>query len=307
MSLSNRFVDVSTADSFVRVDSNHKHNIYVGKNIKMQKTIVVIGEAESFLVKSTNSIDVNLNQRSDGNYALSFTLLDSYYESIFLKFCEDIISSTASVPPINVIGYTAKRWLVWLQLFKKASGSILSEEKIRGLVGELLFIKKYLVPKHGIEEALKFWVGPEGNPKDFITEDSWFEIKTTTPSKKTVMISSLEQLTSDNDGNLVVIRIQSTSSKDIRGFNLNDLVTEIIAIAEHDLVFEDLYRKLQDVGYSYSEEYLNYCFKYESTSMYIVNDQFPRIDRNLVDESIVNASYELLLSGLEKVKVEIWK
>ena len=62
----------------------------------------------------------------------------------------------------------------WQRLLKNLS--LIFYLKVRTL-GELIFLKNWVIPKYGVNDAVKFWLGPEGSPQDFSMNDLAVEVK----------------------------------------------------------------------------------------------------------------------------------
>lgn len=93
-------------------------------------------------------------------------------------------------------------------MFVPSKNTLLTEPEILGLIGEILFLRGELAAHIGLSGALKSWSGQELTHKDFPCEDSWFEVKTIYLGTQTVKIPSLEKLTSDIDGELIVYTLE---------------------------------------------------------------------------------------------------
>src|SRR5258708_17450041 len=115
---------------------------------------------------------------------------------LFFSLCNDLVEATDhindSAEAVQKIMIRLNRWHEFL---KKRHPGLLSEEKILGLIGELLFIKNHLIPVFGPGQSIKFWQGPEGLPQDFNVNESAIEVKCQSASRSdTVRISSADQL-----------------------------------------------------------------------------------------------------------------
>lgn len=179
----------------------------------------------------------------------------------------------------------------------------MTEAEIMGLIGELLFLKDYMIPERGIDVALESWMGPEKTHKDFSDQQDWFEVKTINFGKESVRISSIEQLDSEIDGTLVVFELEKMSPS-FEGIRLNQLVNSIIALLVNTLQRETFMEKLQLFGFDFSNENDNLVFALRNQYMYKVdNENFPRLHRALLPVAISRAQYDLLLTEIEPFKL----
>ena len=134
-----------------------------------------------------------------------FSLEDKEVSGLFYKFCEDLIEQTKSINDIS-LGYITivNRYFQWKKMFVSSKKHLLDETNIKGLIGEILFLKGNLADRIGLSCALKSWTGQELTHKDFSYGDNWFESKAISKNANSIKISSLEQLDSDKEGELVV-------------------------------------------------------------------------------------------------------
>ena len=194
------------------------------------------------------------------------------------------------------------RYYSWRQLFRPDKAR-LTEAEIMGLIGELLFLRDYMIIERGIDGALESWMGPEKTHKDFSDQQDWFEVKTISFGKETVRISSIEQLDSDIDGKLVVYELEKMSPS-FEGIRLNQLVNSIIALLVNVHQRETFMAKLQLFGFDFSNENDNFVFALRNQYLYKVdNKHFPRLSKALLPGAITQAQYDLLLSEIEPFKI----
>lgn len=302
MNIQEKFDKGAENRTYIRIDSEYKVNVFLGYNDDGQMSMVITEPGKETLVKSSKLIDVKLKRREDGKMALSFELLDGSYKSMFLIFCNDMIRVCELAGSNMAISNALTRWKYWKEMFGKKKSHILDKNEIKGLIGELLELKNHIWKEWDETKAISSWMGPLEGHKDFEIDDTWYEVKSVSENALQVKISSLEQLDSDIDGNLVVIKLEDTSTTNVNSINLNSLVRKIdgeINDPDNRALFWD---RLDNMGYAYDDEYDNYCFLYKGTQYYSVTSEFPRLTRSEVDSSIGNASYTILLNGIIRFK-----
>jgi len=232
-----------------------------------------------------NGIDIRLvtpEQHHSGNYMLLLILKDKNDWQIFSSLCNDIIASTREYEKNNqatrIILRRLKRWQEFLQ---KSRSELLSENEIKGLIGELLFIVKHLAPAFGIGQAIDYWQGPEDTPQDFNIENCAVEIKcqlgTTAPN---VHISSAEQLcTQLSEMFLYVVTLGKADAEVEKVVSLPILISHI----RHGLetaapsALERFNNLIYQTGYMDLEEYSEYNYLLSAEQMFSVIPGFPRI------------------------------
>ena len=204
---------------------------------------------------TTKNITIVQGNSSENNYWTCFDLKNDSLLSVFCTFGEDLISCVLEEKDEYVaLSRLRARFNTWLALFRKTR-TPLSPEKAKGLYGELYFIKKYLIDKYSIEEAVKCWSGPEKYSKDFAINDTWYEVKTINVGSSVAKISSIQQLSSDVTGKLIVIRVEEMAdSFDEEDSTINKLCQSIISSIS-DSEIKDLFLiKLSEIGYDFCDE-----------------------------------------------------
>lgn len=305
MDLKAKFEKGKANRTFQRIDSTYTVNIFVGFDADGRMAVVITEYSVFKQIRSTKLIEVTLKIRDDGKMALSFTLLDTSYEALFLIFCNDIIAVCERAGSDRAIACAITRWKYWKEMFGKRKQTVLDKQEVKGLVGELLFLKEYILTKWGEEKAVQAWMGPLLGHKDFEINDTWFEVKSVNENALQVKISSFEQLESEEKGHLVVVRLEDTSAVVENAINVNKLVVEIISLIS-DVEYLSIFQtKLDNIGYAFDEEYNAWNFLYKGRQSYYVDDKFPRIRKKDVDNAIGNAQYTIMLDGIERFKEDL--
>ena len=287
-------------NTYRRIDNEHHLNIFIGYSENGLQSMVITVDGKCKSIESSKAIEVKLFKKSNNETNLSFNLLDEEKESIFYKFCEDIIESSRDVSTENAMRYIINRWNSWRYVFKKPINNLLSENQIVGLLGELLYLKNYMIPKFGYDKSIKSWQGPYMSHKDFEFDRTWHEIKTIRSGSLTVKISSIEQLDSDVEGFLDIIVLDKTNEKVNNSISLNKYISKIkneIPTFELNNLFIE---KLGQAGYFPDEEYDNYNYRFIKNRTYVVDERFPRLLYNNLKNGIVKVSYDILLNEIEK-------
>lgn len=283
---------------YTRIDAEYKVDIYLGYNQDGQMSMVVIEPGKQVLVKSSKLIDVKMEKRDDGKCALYFNLIDGTYKSMFIIFCKDMINVCEKAGNDMAISYAITRWKYWKEMFGKKQQTILDKMEIKGLIGELLVLREHFIKEYGEADAVASWMGPLLGHKDFEINDTWYEVKAVAENAVQVKISSLEQLDSDIDGHLIIVRLEDTSTVAAGGISLNRMVSNVADKINDPETLSLFMNRLDNMGYSYDEEYENVCFMFKGFEYYRVEEGFPRLIRSKVDSVIGNASYTILLNGV---------
>lgn len=303
------------SDTFQRAKKLNDNFIpqVVSKNVSLfigvldgEFAVIIKGEYEDLLIKNTNLIDV-LRVTLEKGEGLAFVLKDSNLLDIFISFVADLENiinenENASIREIY------NRYLYWQNMFK-VENNIQSEALIKGLINELNILNKLLIPKYGVNEALLGWTGSEKMHKDFYYHDYWYEVKAVNIGKETVEISSLEQLDSKSNGQLLVSYFERTSSENNHGINLYDLFKDMSKHFEYDNQLAEIYAKISKLGIDLrtftdeKNEINQYRYIIHGIDSFLVNDDFPRLNKDILFDSISKIKYQLILSKIEDYKI----
>ncbi len=159
-------------------------------------------------------------------------------------------------------------------------------------------MKDKFIPEYGVMDAIASWMGPLLGHKDFEIADTWYEVKAVNENAMQVSISSIEQLEAEEDGHLVISRLEECSTVNKNAIFLNELVISIIEKIDNQDALMSFRGKLENVGYYSVPAYDEYAFWYKGMQMYRITENFPRIRRNDLPLAIGNAKYTILLDGI---------
>lgn len=194
----------------------------------------------------------------------------------------------------------------WRRFWGAVPREGLRDEEIRGLFGELWFLRVWLLPNG--PSAVEHWLGPLGARNDFQWPGVAVEVKATTSVRGHVhRINGIDQLDPPDEGVLLVfsLRIREEPSSS------NSLVTLVAGIAE---VLSDqperldlFERRLAEAGYSaaHDDRYRDARFRVIDERLYRVTEEFPRLTvgsfRSGVPVGIERIEYETNLEGFPRL------
>lgn len=246
---------------------------------------------------TTKNIEIVQGQSGENNYWTCFDLKNDSLLPVFCTFGEDLISCVVGENDEYVaLTKLRVRFNTWQALFRKTR-TPLSPEKAKGLYGELYFIDTYLIDRFGDTKTISSWSGPEMYNKDFSIDETWFELKTINAAATVAKISSIQQLSSDVEGHLVVVRVEEmANSYNAEKATINKLCQSIISKI-NDSETKDLFlEKLSDIGYDFCDDLGNKNYHVHKVKAYRVCADFPVLrEKDIKFEAINNVSYELVL------------
>ena len=290
-----------------KLDVQSVLGIYYGLNGDGNLRLSFMSQCEPYVLSSTKLLHVTQGQESDGVFWTCFDLMQPTAKNVFYTFCSDLVEAVSNFSRApEALRVLRNRFNTWKSLFKKDAGNV-SEDIVKGLFGELYFLKNFMIPKYGIKNAVLAWGGPDNTHKDFSIGNEWYEIKTIADSSLTVKISSLEQLSSSCPGKLEIIKVESMSQQYNDGeCCVLQLIENILSKVEDDETRTLFMERVCSFGFTIADECL--CLsKYRVVSMtgYNVDEGFPRVTVDVVPyKEIGKLSYELIINMIEKYKEE---
>ena len=291
-----------------RVEGKYPLKVYYGINSEGMYRLAFLSSIEPPRIESTKLLKMVQGRESSSVYWTCFDLVTDNAKKVFYSFCSDLIGCIKDVNNEREALLKLKdRFHIWRNMFRK-SGSNLTDEKTKGLFGELYFLHSYLIPKYGYDKSINSWSGPENTSKDFSTDSNWFEVKTISSTQYSVKISSISQLSSALEGHLVVYKIEKMSEEFNNGMSsIEQLISAIFEQIESEEVRERFISKLEDYGYSTEDEATKLKFEVKQAYNYYVNDKFPRLlETDIKYQEISKLTYELFLNTLEKFKGDLF-
>ena len=299
-----RYREIHQNNGFLLADISHVLNWNIGLDDDGNKALKLRGAFNLQTISGTKFM--NVRQYSNGEQqTILFSLLDNELDDQFFYFVDDLIESTRNCQTDSQ-GYncTIENYLRWKKMFQNKPKELLSETQIMGLIAEVLFLKRVLIPKYGTTIAVHSWSGQKLTHKDFSLDDTWYEIKAVSMSKNEVHISSLEQLNSNKPGELVIFKLEKMSSE-YDGIKLNNLILDTADSILETTVREDFLGEVSRQGFALNERYDDYVYRVSDPNHYTVNDDFPKLIPDGTCTEITKAEYWLSIPQLEKYRVSI--
>lgn len=298
-----KFSEFCNPGLFSRVDPNHILDLFIGLDEYGHKSIKLRANFNPKTVKGTSAIDVN-QYKNEGFNTITFSLIDDEVSALFYNFCDDLIESSRNLED-KTLGYftITNRYFLWKRMFLKSKDDFLTEPEIMGLIGEVVFLSSYLFDSYGKHDAIMSWSGQELTHKDFSYKDTWYEVKTINIGNQAVKISSIEQLSSDFSGELVVYSLEKMSPA-FNGINLNKLVSDVYKSIENENDKENFFSKVTLQGFTYNEYYDDFIYEINNYIKFQVTEKFPRLEREKLPYAITKAQYELSLLEIKDFQIK---
>jgi len=296
----------------LRVDANHPLDFFWAKDhINNYLFVYVYNSSDAFKSKIPDLEGVEIKNVVINDVSrLIFTLKEKEHADIFYDLCVNLVGSTSQITSKNKAHIIIlKRLKRWQRFLKNSNSGILKEQAIKGLIGELLFLKEKLISSYGVDGGISAWIGPEGSPQDFAINDLAVEVKCQLGgSRPTIKISSADQLCPQLPKMLLyVVTLSKTTDDNNKRINLPRLISEIEKLIEIEgsesiMRFNDL---LDQAGYSYSDKYNDFNYIFSDEQGYRVIDGFPRLIPNDLCDGIERINYTIKLNECKNYKIDL--
>ena len=234
-----------------------------------------------------------------------YVLLKQTYQSeihIFQVVIEDIKQALEALEDSKEMIFCLATVLAkWRNFFLLEKDIRLSQEREQGLLGELIFLKQ-LLDICGYE-AITYWTGCNDETHDFYIKGNAVEVKTTAQkSPYKIAISSEYQLDAKDVLNNLYLQFFALRKSESDGFTLPEAVHNIEdALASDVKSLQQFEQKLQKYGYLKAcEEMYQTGYFIRESGLYIVNSDFPRIEKSELNAGISNVTYAVSIDMCQK-------
>lgn len=309
MNLEDKFRQAAASrGGYLRVTADHPVELFAGVD-EGRRSLLLISEHRPADPPLVDSMQVSVREREDGRWAMTIQLKREELAGLFSYLASDLATASLQAESNDrAASILIDRLKWWQRLLSRGRSGVLSDNALRGLVAELIFLADCVIAKKGPDIAVASWVGPFEAPKDFRFETHDVEIKSIWRDSTSVRIASVEQL-ADSGAPLrlgVVVLEQSTASRE-GAFNCAALLDRVRRLCEpSESAIAALAERLWAVGYADIQEYEDIWFTSRSFSYFDCRSDFPRIEPAAVPAAVVACKYEIALSALEPFRTTNW-
>jgi len=278
--------------AFLRVDDEHPLDLYAGIDHDGRRVLLLVTDREPLHLPPPGAVEVIVHTREDGAWAIIVQLARADLAELFGRLCQDLVETTRGATKHEGAAILLQRLQRWRRLLEPRHERVLSEQELRGLIGELWVLDTIVVPRLGPLAGVQAWLGPQGSPQDFLVDGALLEVKAVKPGSQTIPISSLEQLDAGTAPlwlGLVIVA-PSTSASD--GFTPAGLVARIhAALAPDERAGTEFALRLADAGYEEHASYATNEYRVHEVRCFRVTPDFPTLTRATVPAGVVDATY----------------
>jgi hypothetical protein len=252
-----------------------------------------------------NGLSVDLRTGSFGYQRLVLAIDRQVDRDLFEGLCQTLATAlTSASDSSTALAITFAHLKRWKTFMAGRGGQHLSNEAVRGLFAELVFLRE-MIGKMGSDAAVDAWLGSERSHQDFIFGNTAIEIKSLSGAERSeIHISSEDQLEALNDYLFLRIYRLSALAEAVGALSLNEIVTNVqleLTSADSVVLFD---QKLIAHGYAPVPEYDDPKYSVSEISTYQIAEGFPRLIRSGIPIGTANVSYSIRLEAIQTYMVD---
>ena len=296
-----------------RADPNHPLDFSYGKDFHDRYVFCLDSESDDSSARRLPQLvglELNLLPMTEDTCRLVLTLKDKEFNDLFGTLTADLMRMTEQLSrrDSGAMEMVVSRLLRWQEMLEKAHSKVLSQSKIIGLIGELLFLRDLMLPVLSANDVIHSWRGPYGDEQDFLLGGGIVEIKTQlSTSDEYLTISSENQL--DTSSGPIMICHQTLyvpSTQEAGATSLNGIVTQLVEqISKVDAAASQQFSlALIEVGYIKKEEYDRPLYLLNTRSFLEVVEGFPRLSAADIPEGVNRVRYRVSLQSCKKFELD---
>lgn len=289
----------------VEVDALHPFRRFYGLDASGRAQLVFLSDDRPPIPPISDLVAITRGRReSDQLWALSLSVADERFTEIFVRLGADLARrSEAAQDSATGLALIMTGLDEWRRLLSPKQPQRLSDEQLRGLVGEVWTADHFLNGRHRVEVVVDGWLGPFGHPQDFSFLGSGsLEVKAVRPGAKTIRISSAEQLDAPWGAlELVVVTLEDARADEPDRVSLAGLAGRLreryVAAGRTG---DDLDVRFKLLGVDLGDDYYSErFFRVRQLQIYHVTDSFPALRASALDAGVRGVRYEIDRSSVE--------
>lgn len=294
----------------LRISADCICELYLGVSKEGKRCLILALPANKHLdFKGIQKENLSIEYFREKNLIV-LQLTDNEFNDLFDDL---IISLYHGIKSINQVDEYSNHFIQvfyrWSEFFEDKKSDLLSEDAIKGIMGELLVLKLLITApdRPEINFLLKAWTGLYDKGNDFELESKNLEVKTKSPSGIDVRISSEFQL-EVSPGKGLELFIVSLVSDFTVGIHIRDLIFEIKKLVQefsgdNTILWKALSQK--NITAKNISQYDKYRFKPVNWISYnCVDENFPKLSRSNIPEETSGLKYTLRANLLTSFIIE---
>lgn len=223
-------------------------------------------------------------------------------ETMFEAFACNIVDLIAKIGDVDGLVRKLKgRIEDWQEMFSRPKGKAPEINEMVGMYGELTILRDFMIPTLGIDAAVKAWMGPVANAKDFQHAGHALEVKTTrNPAADRVTIANYRQLDMEEHDSLT-LALLTIKEDPGNGDSLLELYERLCAMMAGS---EESLKRFCGMmaGAGWTDESLLFSpadirFSVDRTEFFAVEGTFPRYTKEHIVAGTIPKAYDIAMNA----------
>ena len=283
----------------LRISADCICELYLGVSKSGKRCLILALPANKHLdFKGVQKENLSIEYFREKNLIV-LELIDNDYHDLFDDLVLSMYHGIKNISHVDEYSnHFIQAFYRWSEFFEDKKSDLLSEDAIKGIMGELLVLKLLIAEpaRPEINFLLKAWTGLYDKGNDFELENKNLEVKTKSPSGIEVKISSEFQLeVSPGKGlELFVVSLQSDFNV---GIHIRDLILEIKKLVQESsgdntILWKALSQK--NITAKNISQYDRYQFNPVNWISYNCADEnFPKLSKSNIPDVTSGLKYTL--------------
>jgi len=294
----------------LRISSECVSEIYLGVSNKAKRCLILALPVTKHLdFKGIQKENLSIEYFREQNLIV-LQLTDNDFNDLFDDLILSLYHGIKGISQVDEYSnHFIQAFYRWSEFFEDKKSDLLSEEAIKGIMGELLVLKLLITDRKNpeINFLLNSWTGPYDKGNDFELEKKNLEVKTKSPTGIDVKISSEFQLEVAPGKGLELFVVSLLSDFTV-GISIRDLVLEVKKIVQefsgdNTILWKALSQK--NLTAKNISHYDKYRFKPISWISYNCADHnFPKLSKSNIPDEVSSLKYILRTNLLSKFIIE---
>jgi hypothetical protein len=251
----------------------------------------------------TRGLEMEFARLDNDRRELRVILTDASMREVFNPLASDIAAiADSQSDEADAVLAAVDRFNHWRQMLERLAESGLSPQARRGLVGELSFLRDYLLDAMPATAAVRSWTGPTHAHQDFQFVRTAVEVKTSSGKEpQTIVISSERELDDTGVDWLVLAHFSLDERRGGNGENLNAIVDCLRDTLNDATARDNLNDLLIRVGFFEQQRglYEEPRYTIRKRRFWRVTGNFPRITESDLRPGVGDCQYHISTTGLD--------
>lgn len=258
-------------------------------------------------------VRVSHEERGGGDEPLRTSLIimleEERLREIFAVLAADLVNVVVvETTAAEAFRRCVDRLCMWQGLFDRIAPEGLSEERQRGLFGELVILDTVFLAKLAPLDGVSAWVGSNSAHQDFRRGALALEVKTSLAKRHArIIISNEKQLDEQSHDPLVLASVRLDESE-ASGLSLSDLVTRVRARLANEEPAARLFDErllLADYLDVHAPLYEPRRWRVASTRCFRVAGSFPRLTEANLPAGVGDITYSIIADDLGAWEIDL--